>query len=176
MTAQRVLRWKSPHALRPTTGLQSPHSPSGRSPLLKYSTDDSTDEPPRFSAVRHAGRRCRGSPPRPDLNARTKTQNAKSPTERPKIDWSTVDNAEDLGFDSGVRFEGDAGRFFVNRGKLTGADIEALKNEPLADDVSPVEHRQAPRTQLEMGSQIRADCRRRRHLLGREQRTGFEVV
>lgn len=46
-----------------------------------------------------------------------------------------VDNAEDLGFDNGVMFEGDAGRFFVNRGKLTGAAVEELKDKPLADDV-----------------------------------------
>lgn len=46
-----------------------------------------------------------------------------------------VDNAEDLGFDNGVMFEGDAGRFFVNRGKLTGSPVEELKDKPLADDV-----------------------------------------
>lgn len=45
------------------------------------------------------------------------------------------DNAEDLGFDNGVLFEGENGRFFVNRGKLTGAPVDALKENPLPDEV-----------------------------------------
>ncbi len=33
--------------------------------------------------------------------------------------------------DNGVLFTGDAGRLFVNRGKITGAPVEALKTQPL---------------------------------------------
>ncbi|MEM1305616.1 MAG: Gfo/Idh/MocA family oxidoreductase, partial [Planctomycetota bacterium] len=36
------------------------------------------------------------------------------------------DDAADLGFDNGIMFQGDAGRFFVNRGKLTGRPVEEL--------------------------------------------------
>jgi myo-inositol 2-dehydrogenase/D-chiro-inositol 1-dehydrogenase len=32
--------------------------------------------------------------------------------------------------DNGILFTGDAGRIFVNRGKLTGAPVEALKDKP----------------------------------------------
>ena len=44
------------------------------------------------------------------------------------------DSADDLGFDNGIMFQGDKGRFFVNRGKVTGKPIEGLKDKPLADD------------------------------------------
>jgi predicted dehydrogenase len=44
------------------------------------------------------------------------------------------DNAPDLGFENGILFEGDGGRFFVNRGKLTGKPVEELKTNPLPDD------------------------------------------
>ncbi len=37
----------------------------------------------------------------------------------------------DSGGDNGILFTGDAGRLFVNRGKITGAPVEALKNQPL---------------------------------------------
>ena len=33
--------------------------------------------------------------------------------------------------DNGILFTGDAGRMFVNRGKITGAPVEALKTNPL---------------------------------------------
>ncbi len=36
--------------------------------------------------------------------------------------------------DNGILIEGDKGRIFVNRGKLTGAPVEALESNPLADD------------------------------------------
>ena len=36
--------------------------------------------------------------------------------------------------DNGVRIEGEKGTIFVNRGKLTGAPVEALKEDPLPDD------------------------------------------
>lgn len=35
--------------------------------------------------------------------------------------------------DNGILFEGTEGRFFVNRGKITGAPVEALKDNPLPD-------------------------------------------
>ena len=43
------------------------------------------------------------------------------------------DRADDLGFDNGILFEGESGRFFVNRGKLTGAPVEALEKDPLPE-------------------------------------------
>ncbi|HVW01077.1 MAG TPA: Gfo/Idh/MocA family oxidoreductase [Planctomycetaceae bacterium] len=45
------------------------------------------------------------------------------------------DDAKDLGFDNGVMFEGEKGRFFVNRGKITGAPVEDLKQNPIPEDV-----------------------------------------
>ncbi|QDV20477.1 Inositol 2-dehydrogenase [Gimesia panareensis] len=35
--------------------------------------------------------------------------------------------------DNGILFEGTKGRFFVNRGKITGAPVEALKDNPLPE-------------------------------------------
>ncbi|QDU05355.1 Inositol 2-dehydrogenase [Gimesia chilikensis] len=35
--------------------------------------------------------------------------------------------------DNGILFEGTKGRFFVNRGKIVGAPVEALKDNPLPD-------------------------------------------
>jgi hypothetical protein len=35
--------------------------------------------------------------------------------------------------DNGILFEGDEGRFFVNRGKLTGKPVEDLKDAPLPE-------------------------------------------
>lgn len=36
--------------------------------------------------------------------------------------------------DNGILFEGTKGRFFVNRGKITGRPVEDLKDNPLPDD------------------------------------------
>ncbi|MFI4877052.1 MAG: Gfo/Idh/MocA family protein [Blastopirellula sp. JB062] len=36
--------------------------------------------------------------------------------------------------DNGILFEGTKGRFFVNRGKITGAPVEALAEKPLPED------------------------------------------
>jgi predicted dehydrogenase len=44
------------------------------------------------------------------------------------------DKAGDLGFDNGVLFEGESGRLFVNRGKLSGKPVEDLKSNPLPAD------------------------------------------
>jgi hypothetical protein len=35
--------------------------------------------------------------------------------------------------DNGILFEGTKGRFFVNRGKIVGAPVEALKDDPLPE-------------------------------------------
>lgn len=45
------------------------------------------------------------------------------------------DDAQDLGFDNGIMFEGENGRFFVNRGKLTGKPVEDLAKNPISDEV-----------------------------------------
>ena len=42
--------------------------------------------------------------------------------------------ADDLGFDNGIMIEGEKGTIFVNRGKLTGAPVDALKDAPLPED------------------------------------------
>ncbi len=42
--------------------------------------------------------------------------------------------AKDMGFDNGVMIEGEKGRIFVSRSKLTGAPVEALKDDPLPED------------------------------------------
>ena len=44
------------------------------------------------------------------------------------------DTAPDLGFENGILFEGDEGRYFVNRGKLTGKPVEELANNPLPEE------------------------------------------
>jgi len=51
------------------------------------------------------------------------------------IEMIVCDTAEqELGFDNGVMFEGDQGRFLVNRGKLVGKPVEMLKEKPLPED------------------------------------------
>ncbi len=44
------------------------------------------------------------------------------------------DATDDLGFDNGVMFEGDSGRFLVNRGKIVGKPVEDLEQNPLPGD------------------------------------------
>jgi predicted dehydrogenase len=51
------------------------------------------------------------------------------------IEMRIRDTADDLGFDNGVMFEGEKGRFFVNRGKLTGKPVEDLAQNPLSEQV-----------------------------------------
>ncbi len=41
---------------------------------------------------------------------------------------------DDLGMENGVMFEGDGGRFLVNRGKLAGKPVEDLASKPLPED------------------------------------------
>jgi len=43
-------------------------------------------------------------------------------------------NAKDEGFDSGVMFIGEKGRYFVNRGKITGAAVDELETNPLPEN------------------------------------------
>lgn len=51
------------------------------------------------------------------------------------IEMLVCDTAEqELGFDNGVMFEGEEGRFLVNRGKLVGKPVEMLKEKPLPED------------------------------------------
>jgi predicted dehydrogenase len=45
------------------------------------------------------------------------------------------DEAKDLGFDNGVMFEGEKGKIFVNRGKLTGEAVDDLAKNPIPEDV-----------------------------------------
>jgi predicted dehydrogenase len=40
----------------------------------------------------------------------------------------------DLGFDNGIMFDGENGRYFVNRGKLTGSPVDDLAKNPLPSD------------------------------------------
>lgn len=45
------------------------------------------------------------------------------------------DNAQsDLGFGNGIMFQGEKGKFLVNRGKLVGKAVDQLKDKPLDDD------------------------------------------
>ena len=44
------------------------------------------------------------------------------------------DNAQDLGFDNGIMFEGEEGKILVNRGKLVGKPVEDLESNPLDAD------------------------------------------
>lgn len=50
------------------------------------------------------------------------------------VELDIRDDAKDLGFGNGVMFQGDAGKFFVNRGKLTGKPVEQLAQNPLPED------------------------------------------
>lgn len=49
------------------------------------------------------------------------------------IELDVVDDASDLGFDNGIMFQGDKGRYFVNRSKLTGKPVEDLAARPVPD-------------------------------------------
>ena len=45
-----------------------------------------------------------------------------------------ADRADDKGFDNGIMFEGEKGRYFVNRGKLTGRAPEQLEKKPIKEE------------------------------------------
>lgn len=61
------------------------------------------------------------------------------------------DNAPDLGFDNGILFEGEQGKFFVNRSKLTGEPVDALKTKPI-DPAVLVKLRKGKRLDSHMGN------------------------
>jgi hypothetical protein len=50
----------------------------------------------------------------------------------------------DLGFENGIMFEGESGRFLVNRGKLVGRPVEQLLERPLPEDALERLYGQAP--------------------------------
>ena len=47
------------------------------------------------------------------------------------VELDIVDRSERLKFDNGIMYECEKGRFFINRGKLTGKPVEDLKTNPL---------------------------------------------
>jgi len=47
------------------------------------------------------------------------------------VELDIVNDASDLGFENGILFQGSEGRFFVNRGRLTGKPVEDLAANPL---------------------------------------------
>lgn len=60
-------------------------------------------------------------------------------------------DAQDLGFDNGILFEGDQGKFFVSRSKLTGEPVDALKANPIDQSVL-VKLRKGKRLDSHMGN------------------------
>lgn len=67
------------------------------------------------------------------------------------VEMSIRHDASELGFDNGIMFEGEEGRFFVNRGKLTGEPVDALQQNPIGDDVL-VALRKGKRLDTHMGN------------------------
>jgi len=65
------------------------------------------------------------------------------------------DRADDLGFDNGILFEGENGRFFVNRGKLTGKPVEDLATNPIPEAKMTALRKGQP-ADTHMGNFIRA--------------------
>lgn len=61
------------------------------------------------------------------------------------------DNAPDLGFDNGIMFEGEKGKFFVSRSKLTGEPVDDLKKNPIEQSVL-VKLRKGKRLDSHMGN------------------------
>jgi predicted dehydrogenase len=50
------------------------------------------------------------------------------------VELRVRNSATDLGFDNGIMFEGENGRFMVNRGKIVGSPVEELASKPLPAD------------------------------------------
>jgi predicted dehydrogenase len=69
------------------------------------------------------------------------------------------DNAPDLGFDNGILFEGENGKFFVSRSKLSGEPVDELKTKPI-DPAVLVKLRKGKRLDSHMGNFIEC-CRDR---------------
>ncbi len=49
------------------------------------------------------------------------------------VEMMIRDKADDLGFANGIMFEGENGKFFVNRGKLTGKVVDDLATNPIPE-------------------------------------------
>ena len=47
------------------------------------------------------------------------------------VELELVNDGKELGFANGIMFQGDQGRYFVNRGKLTGKPVEDMVDNPL---------------------------------------------
>jgi predicted dehydrogenase len=69
------------------------------------------------------------------------------------IEMRIRDSAQDLGFDNGIMFEGEKGKYFVNRGKLTGQVVDELAANPISDDVL-IKLRKGKRLDTHMGNFI----------------------
>jgi predicted dehydrogenase len=50
------------------------------------------------------------------------------------VEMQIRESCPDLGFGNGILFEGSAGRFLVNRSKITGKPVEDLADNPLPED------------------------------------------
>ncbi|MFT3880970.1 MAG: Gfo/Idh/MocA family oxidoreductase [Gemmatales bacterium] len=75
------------------------------------------------------------------------------------VEINIRDNAPDLGFDNGILFEGENGKFFVSRSKLTGEPVDELKKNPIEQAVL-VKLRKGKRLDSHMGNFIEC-CRDR---------------
>lgn len=85
-------------------------------------------------AVDHPVKFVDGMPTRDDQFNTAVTFNVKAALDD-GVELHVRDSAQqDLGFENGILFEGDQGRLFVNRGKLTGKPVEELKQDPLPGD------------------------------------------
>jgi predicted dehydrogenase len=51
------------------------------------------------------------------------------------VEMLICDKADGLHFDNGIQFEGEGGQVFVNRSRLTGAPVDALKSNPISEEV-----------------------------------------
>lgn len=75
------------------------------------------------------------------------------------VEINIRDNAPDLGFDNGILFEGENGKFFVSRSKLTGEPVDELKTKPI-DPTVLIKLRKGKRLDSHMGNFIEC-CRDR---------------
>lgn len=75
------------------------------------------------------------------------------------VEINIRENAPDLGFDNGILFEGENGKFFVSRSKLTGEPVDELKKNPI-DQAVLVKLRKGKRLDSHMGNFIEC-CRDR---------------
>jgi Oxidoreductase family, C-terminal alpha/beta domain len=71
------------------------------------------------------------------------------------VEMMIRDKAQDLGFENGIMFEGDNGKFFVNRGKLTGKVVDDLATNPIPETKMTALRKGQP-VDTHMGNFIRA--------------------